>query len=295
MASNYAKNSTNVRIVKWAVHAAEVVAPGWLEQKAFETWGKPQRRVGAWGELAATGRRFTLEPLGGDVAAWEWNVGGSRGTALLVHGWSGNAAQMRAFVGPLVERGWHVLAFDFPGHGESPGSFLTLPMMTDVVASLVRRFTPNLVVAHSLGATATTRALLTGVPVERVALLAPPVAMGPYLKHFAKQVGLSDAAHARLVGRVERYLGHSLEQFDLRPSVGALARVAALLVHDRGDEVTPFKGSRELEAAWPGARLMETFGFGHDAIRRNPEVVKAVVEFSPGSAEQQKALRVGGR
>jgi hypothetical protein len=34
------------------------------------------------------------------------------------------------------------------------------------------------------------------------------------------------------------------------------------VLHDRSDDVTPFKGSRELAAVWPGAEFVETFGTG---------------------------------
>jgi pimeloyl-ACP methyl ester carboxylesterase len=33
---------------------------------------------------------------------------------LLVHGWGGNAAQMRAFVFPLLSAGYRVIAYDRP-------------------------------------------------------------------------------------------------------------------------------------------------------------------------------------
>ena len=68
-------------------------------------------------------------------------------TVYVLHGWSGNASQLRAFVDPLVARGFHVVAVDLPAHGRTAGNFATLPMMADTVASLARRLTPKLVVA----------------------------------------------------------------------------------------------------------------------------------------------------
>ena len=54
---------------------------------------------------------------------WRW---GSRDApaVLLVHGWGGNAAQMRAFVFPLLSAGYRVIAgtdFDDRLHGGMSG------------------------------------------------------------------------------------------------------------------------------------------------------------------------------
>ena len=45
---------------------------------------------------------------------------------LLVHGWEGRGAQLGSLVGPLVEAGLSVVAFDAPAHGDSPGNRLYL-------------------------------------------------------------------------------------------------------------------------------------------------------------------------
>lgn len=292
MAAEYSQNRTNVRLLKWALATAEVVAPAWLEEKAFRAWGHPQRRPGRWGELEASARKFVIDTAGGDAAAWEWNVGGAEGTALLVHGWSGNAAQLRAFVEPLTRRGFHVVAVDVPAHGSSPGEFMTLPIFANVVLSLGRRLMPRLIVAHSFGATATVTALGQGLQVERVALLAPPVEMPPYLRHFANLVGLSPKMQDRLLARVARYLGHPLEEMDLRRVAPRLGRTQALVLHDRADDVSPFKGSRELAEVWPGATFVETFGYGHDGVRRVQSVVDTVTEFCVlGTAPEPRALQ----
>ncbi|MFZ5444763.1 MAG: alpha/beta hydrolase [Myxococcota bacterium] len=265
--------------MKLAIQLAERVAPRWVEDEAFARWGRPQRRPTRWNGVAP-GRVHHLEVGDVALAAWEWSGGpDARKTALLVHGWSGNAAQMSSFVEPLRAAGFHVVAVDLPAHGETAGDFATILSMAEALASLGRRLRPEVVVAHSLGATATTYALTRGLRPERVVLLAPPVALPPYLQQFTDAVGLSAEMRERLLGRVEQLLRRPIDELDLRTHAPRLAHVEALVVHDAGDRVVPVATSRELVAGWPGARLVETTGLSHDAIRRDARVVEEALAF----------------
>jgi pimeloyl-ACP methyl ester carboxylesterase len=261
------------------VGIAERLAPRWVEAQAFARWGRPDKRPSQWGSLEP-GRRFQLDTGPVSLAAWEWGAGGvARQTALLVHGWSGNAGQMSSFVEPLRRAGFHVVAVDLPAHGQTEGHFATVPSMAEAVLAVGRRLRPEVVVAHSLGATATTLALAKGLRPERVALLAPPIALPPYLEQFTRAVGLSEALRERLVARVETMIGAPITSLDLRAHAPSLGDVRALVVHDESDRVVPVASSQELTAGWPGARLVVTGGLSHDAIRRDARVIDEVATF----------------
>ncbi|MEW5738854.1 MAG: alpha/beta fold hydrolase [Myxococcota bacterium] len=267
--------------MRLAVRLAEQAAPRWLEARAFRAWCRPQKRASRWGALAESSRRFTFSGSE-ELAAWEWNAVGPRPTALLVHGWSGNAGQMSSFVEPLVARGFHVVAVDLPAHGESHGDFTTLVSMADAVVSLGRRLFPEVIIAHSLGATATTLALDAGLSPRRVALLAPPAQMPPYLRHFAEQVGLSATLQARLLARIEALTQRKVDELELARLAPDLGRVEALVVHDEGDDEVPLSAAQDVVQQWPGARLVVTHGLGHHGIRRDAAVVGEVVRFVGG-------------
>ena len=277
--------STNVRVLKLATRLAERVAPGWVERQAFALWARPRRTAAKWGPEREDARVFRFEAGGTSLAAWEWNVDGPRGPALLVHGWSGNASQMGSFVAPLVASGHHVVAVDLPAHGQTAGDFATVVLLAHTVAELGKRLQPRLVVAHSLGGTSASYALTRGLRPERLALLAPPARLPPYLAHFADQVGLSEGMQARLLRRVEQVIGRPVSELDLRTHAAGFGDVRTLVVHDRGDAVVPLASSEELVALWPGARLVVTEGLSHDRIRRDREVVAQVVRFVTQEAQ----------
>jgi pimeloyl-ACP methyl ester carboxylesterase len=54
-----------------------------------------------------------VEHKGRHIVTWRWGSV-ENPAVLLVHGWGGNAAQMRAFVFPLLSAGYRVIAYDRP-------------------------------------------------------------------------------------------------------------------------------------------------------------------------------------
>lgn len=251
---------------------------------------------------AAADRRTRHQPPGGEPFTVPWAGGSVSGrvfgnpgapTAYLVHGWGGWWQQLGAFVTPLVECGFRVVAFDGPSHGDSaPGRFgahsTSLVELAESLGAVVDAHGPaEVVVAHSVGGAATLHAQELGVEPARLVLVAPPVAMTPILRWFAGGLGLGDDAVRHLLTRAEQRVGWPLDHFD---AVATARRRAShpplLLVHDRDDVETPARGSQSLAAAWPGADLVLTEGLGHRRVLWAPEVVERVVAFVSAAADR---------
>ena len=123
--------SRNVRFAASALLFPEL-AGAWAE-RMFLT---PPRNGGAAAALDLIDARSSMiEHKGRHIATWRW---GSRDApaVILAHGWGGYAAQMRAFVFPLLSAGYRVIAYDQPAHGVSEGRLTGLPDLADVLAEL---------------------------------------------------------------------------------------------------------------------------------------------------------------
>src|SRR5260221_434936 len=100
------KISTNVRFAASALFCPEL-AGAWAE-RLFLT---PPRN-GAAAALDLIDARSTLfEHKGRHIATWRWGSSDAP-LVILAHGWGGYAAQMRAFVFPLLRAGYQVIADD---------------------------------------------------------------------------------------------------------------------------------------------------------------------------------------
>lgn len=283
------EKSTIVRMFSapWPVRAAfgalERLAPAlgarWAERIWF-TLPRPQPSGPERGHPGGT--RFTTVVDGRAVVGEFWGDGRP---VYLVHGWAGRRGQFREFVGPLVARGFRVVAFDMPSHGDSaPGPSgprsATFPEFIAALTGVVGEFgQPHAIVAHSAGAVATAAALCDGMSTERVVLLAPMASARSYLGQFRTALGLGDRTVTRLVARIERRVGAPMRHFDVPELARAVALPPALVIHDRTDRFTSVTDGAAVAAAWPGARLIVTTGLGHNRILRAPDVIAEAVDF----------------
>lgn len=270
---------TNVRFVlgraafaavsRLAPSAAAVVA-----ERLFFSPGRPRRSRGE--EALGSGEPLALRVEGRHVAAWRWGHGP---TVVLLHGWGGRAAQLTSFVGPLVDRGFSVLALDAPGHGRSRRGLSSAPQFARALRAATHAVGGvSAVVAHSLGAAATALAIGDGLPVDRVVFLAPPANPAAWVTPFAARLGIPPAVVARMRRRSERRLGLRWADLDV-PRLAARRTVPLLVIHDREDSEVPLRDGAAVAAAWPGARLFETSGLGHNGLLRDPRVVARTVDF----------------
>ncbi|MBF5046268.1 MULTISPECIES: alpha/beta fold hydrolase [Myxococcaceae] len=262
------------------------LAARWAERLFFT----PRRHVaGARAQaVLQQGRPRTLELVGERLRVWSWGEGPR---VLLLHGWSGSAGQLTAFVGPLVEAGFSCVAFDAPAHGESTGTRTNLPAFADAALAVGRATGgPVAVIAHSMGAAAVAAALRSGLPATRAVLLAPPADPRVVLREFADFLHLPHVVLERMVARFEAQRGEPLAHYSVPDLAGALGHVAAQVVHDRQDREVPFAAGAQVAAAWPGARLLSTEGLGHNRLLYAPQVVQGAVEFLKRGLEQEQAL-----
>ena len=285
-------NSTNDRslhggvgAVRFGVACLEMISTAAAERIAGYLFAKPKRCAIDPGALAtmATAHRFDLEAADRTLAAWSWGDGP---TIVLHHGWSGRASHMAAFVKPLTDAGFSVVAYDAPAHGDSPGTTTSLPEIARVLRDVARRLHGiHGVVGHSFGSAVTLLAIRYGLRIDRAVVIAPPSDMNDFVDQFAETIGLGPRARSGMEQRwVERYR-FSWEDMDVRG--WARGRMPPLLVfHDRDDAVVPWRHGDEVARAWPNAKLVTTTGLGHRRIRENPDVVREAVRFLESSVRR---------
>lgn len=286
--------STNVRTemtlgaLRLTARTLGALSPGLAGRWAEGPFFTPRRHVAgrtAQGVLRQ-GRPRTLDVCGERLALWSWGVGPR---VLLVHGWSGSAGQLTAFVEPLVEAGFSVVAFDGPAHGQSTGRRTDLPRFARAVGAVARATGgPVALIAHSMGAAASAAELRDGLQVRRAVLIAPPSDPRTVLSEFGRFLHLPPAALAHMVRRFEARTGRPLADYDVPALAPSLAHVQAQVVHDRKDREVPFRAGEAIARAWPGAQLLPTEGLGHNRILYTPAVVQAAVAFVAGAHPERQ-------
>ncbi len=200
---------------------------------------------------------------------------------MLVHGWGERAAGLGGFIGPLVDRGFRVVAFDLPAHGGSGGQMTHGPIDAGVaVREVAVHFgAVHAVIAHSLGANAALLAMRDGLQVRRAVLIAPNVDVTYAMDTFQTMFGLPSKAMTGLQRKIERRFGPSIWRDVNVDRVAERFDMPGLVIQDPDDPQVPFVGAERLVRAWTGSTLIEAPGLGHGAITRDPSVIERAVGF----------------
>jgi len=276
-----ANNRTNGRLifVRAGMRLLSAIAPPLADRLALDLFYRPRRRQRQPEVAGLHPHRWRVHTRAGWLTVWDYGAGP---TVLLVHGWSGGAFQWSPFIEPLVRAGYNAVALDMPAHGLSDGERTNLRDFVHAIVDTAQRVKPvHAVVAHSLGATATTLALAHGLRAQRALLIAPPSRGVPgFVQAFARHIGLPPARGQRLVARMERRFG-DLAQFDARQAAATLD-TPALMFHDIDDPEVPYREGEALAHAWPGARMRSLQGLGHNRPLKDPEVLREALAFIAG-------------
>jgi len=290
-AATLQKISTNVRFsaARWL---APELAGAWAE-RLFLTPPRP-RYAGSSALDLIDARSRLIEHKGRAIATWQW--GSSDAPAvMLAHGWGGNAAQLRAFVYPLLSAGYRVIAYDQPAHGVSGGKLTGLPDFAEVFTELywhhgAHHSPVKAVIGHSLGAAAAALAHARGLPLESIVLVSPPADLIGYSRRFARWHWIPEGIRRSMQTAIEERYGVTWDELEvarLAPRLGA----RALVIHDRDDRIVPWTQGARVASLWPNARLFSTDGLGHGRILADEGVARAAAEFVSGRSQVASPAR----
>lgn len=193
-----------------------------------------------------------------DVFLYSWGAGP---TVLLVHGWGGCASQLSAFVSPLVDSGYRVLACDLPAHGQTAGEQTNAFEFAETLLAIAAEENKfQGIIAHSWGSAATIVAMTEREIAQRVVCLGTPCWLSSSVSTISKMLKLSTETDAAMRQLFEHRLGQNVWQrasMDLRATE---LSVPGLLFHDIKDRKVDYKESEAIAATWKNAELVLTSG-----------------------------------
>jgi pimeloyl-ACP methyl ester carboxylesterase len=289
------KRNPALRFILPALRLAQSLSPAVTAALAERLFSRaPSGGVSPRGrELLAKGDRFELTVDGRRVVGWTWGQGPA---TYLVHGWGGCAGRLYPMAEAFIAAGRRVVMFDAPGHGASGRGLSSMPEFARSLKVVVeRQGSPDVVVAHSMGAAATALAAAWGLDARRFVFLAPAANPAEWARSIGAILRLQPGVIHQLRRRSERRLRINWDDLDAR--LHARRMTAPLLViHDRHDDTVPFSNGADIARSWPGATLIATSGLGHCDLLHDPLVISRVLGFAAeGSAAGEPAALAGGR
>ena len=287
---------TGQRLFSWlraGLQLSERIAPRWTPALAARAFCRPLagRHPPARLNPPPGVRVQQLAFERGALTMYQWPAASDAPAVLLTHGWCGWGLQMAPLAQSLQHAGWAPWVLDMPAHGRSGGRSSTLVQFVRALHHVVA-CTPSIqaVVAHSMGGGAACIAAASGLPVERLVLIAPHLDVEQLARQWVAAFGLSDATR----GAILRYLElRERTRVELLSIAHNAPRVQAptLLVHDRHDSIVPCASSRAFAEQLPRAQLLLTKGLGHRRVLTDTDVHRRVVDFLAASATPVQGQR----
>ncbi|OHC61951.1 MAG: hypothetical protein A3H93_16670 [Rhodocyclales bacterium RIFCSPLOWO2_02_FULL_63_24] len=256
-------------------------APRHAVERAIRLMLTPPRQPFSDEELAVL-EEASLMPvplISGRLIAWRWGRAVDP-AVVLVHGWGGRGTQLRAFIEPLLARGFSVVAYDAPGHGMTGGTESSLPHVLQGLHAVLDHLGPvHAIVGHSLGGAVAAMTLAQRPAVKRAVLIAPPASLADSSRRIAAALQWPEALRAAMQRRIEYRFGLKWSEFEAEQASG---EQPLLVIHDRRDREVPFADGHRHARNWPQGRLLETNGLGHRRLLDDPMVIAASVDFVAG-------------
>jgi pimeloyl-ACP methyl ester carboxylesterase len=272
--------STNVRFLTGSLLLPEYAAA--LAERLFLTPPKPRLPESTFFDFLDAHASF-VEHRGRNLASWRWGPLDAP-AVLLAHGWGGHAAQMHAFVPRLLGAGYRVIAYDQPAHGLSEGRLTGLPDFAGALEAVAAHHgNVQHVLAHSLAGAALAIAVSRGLRLKSTVLVSPPSDLVGYSRRFARWAWMPEGLRRAMQAAIEERFGLRWSEIEI-PRLAPRLKTPALVIHDRGDAIVPWKQGAALARAWPGARLLSTEGLGHGRTLEADAVLRAAVDFIGGKS-----------
>ena len=250
-------------------------------QQLLKLFSTPRKRVVRKRETAILdeAKQSFILVDGKKVTTYEWGSGSK--IAILFHGWESNAGSVGAFVEPLKNRSYKVIAFDAPAHGSSGGKRSNLLYFKKAAKQIVEQIgIPDIAIGHSLGANAIIMlAKEDHLEIPKVVLISPLNRLMNVFEDFQQLLRLPKGIFNRWIKQLEQLAGYSFDEFYFHQFGKEAPLDEVLLLHDVEDQITDFKHSKKMNEVWSQTQLKPITGSGHYRILWDEETLKSVKEF----------------
>ena len=224
------------------------------------------------------GKPFQIAVHDKMIQCWQW---GSGPTILLAHGWNGRGIHLHHFIEPLTRRGYSVIAYDAPGHGESQGNTSSYFEFTDTIRTLLNSsngYNIQGVIAHSLGGSATVNSIAKENKPLEVVLIAPALRLAEILYSYFDHIGVPKPIYQNLIREYETQFGYNMHRDN--PS-NLLKEISSkiFIVHDKNDQTIPYVDSKDIAHRFQNVSLYTTERLGHKQILADSSVVNRIIDY----------------
>ncbi len=217
-----------------------------------------------------------------NVTGYRWNHPQSK-KALILHGFGSAAHKFENYATRLAEKGYEVLAFDAPAHGESDGTTTNAIEYSQMIKNVIEQYGHvQSFIAHSFGGISLSLALEETEHDEttKVVFIAPATETTSAVDGAFSMLKLkSKSVRNEFDKIVLEVSGKKTEWFSMRRAMHNI-NASILWIHDEEDDITPWADALKVkEDNHSNINFVLTKGLGHRKIYHDPEIKNRVIDF----------------
>jgi pimeloyl-ACP methyl ester carboxylesterase len=252
-------------------------------EKAFRIFCTPQRKANKkLPPIFENAEQLSFHLQNQRVVGYRWNHHKDSKKLLIIHGFESSARNFDAYIPPMIEKGYEVLAFDAPAHGESEGKQINVLVYKDMLEDIYERYGPmHAFLAHSFGGLAISLAL-ENIPHKKdlkVVMIAPATETTSAVELLFSTLQLNGRIREEFDNLIVELGRKPLEWYSIARALRNIEG-QVLWIHDEGDTVTPFKDVKPvMDKNLPNVVFFITNGLGHRRIYKEEYVQKKIIDF----------------
>lgn len=205
--------------------------------------------------------------------------GFSNKKVLLAHGWAGRSTQLFMIANKLLEKGFMVVSFDGPAHGNSTGKTTNLIEYIATIKAIQKEFGPfEAAVGHSFGSMGIMNTQAENGSFKCLATVGSGDKVSDILINFANNLGLDANFGRKLINYLETKSNIKLKNYDTNEAAKSV-KVPVLVVHDVNDGDVAVSCAINIRQNLQHGKLYITNGLGHTKVLRNQKVTNKIVDF----------------
>lgn len=139
------------------------------------------------------------------MKTYTWG-GDNEKTVFLIHGWEGHAGNFGAIIDILLDKGYSIISFDAPSHGESTKGKTNMFEFSEFVSMMMGKYRPSAFISHSFGSVTSIRAISENlsVDIDKWLLVTTPNDFKDRVNEIANFIGISEKTKSKLIKLLEK-------------------------------------------------------------------------------------------
>jgi esterase/lipase len=254
-----------------------IISPKSAANLALKLFSHPRRNKRCDDEMKylSTGKQVTFKS---QRKARTWGKGP---VIWVLHGWESRGSTFYKLIPLLIEKGYRVVAWDGPAHGDSPGKVSNVvdhprALAVDMNEELFAE--PVAMIGHSFGGAAfAIFSKIHKLPAKTVIISAPTRINGVFNRFF-KMIKLGKKSQDIFTFQSEEKTGYKLSEISLVDN--DFSQLSdTLVIHDKGDDIIPYDDFIALKNTWQSGQFITTENLGHRKTIKEENILKKILNF----------------